>query len=153
MKKSSNWQCILGFSDHYCYSKLAMFGVKTLWKSCSFYLWFITPSLELLLKEIKKISCQFEWCNRDLILLKINPMRWWVKAHCIMQSSVCQPVKRVVICLCLSDKPLERVEVLDGVELVVLDHLAEEGWVQHVAPFQHRARPLLTEPWFLWRHR
>ena len=81
MKKSSNWQRILRFSDHYCYSKLAMFGVKTLWKSCSFYLWFITPILEMLLKEIKKICCQFEWCNRDLILLKINPMRWWVKSE------------------------------------------------------------------------
>ena len=26
------------------------------------------------LKEIKKICCQFEWWNRDLILLKINPV-------------------------------------------------------------------------------
>ena len=68
MKKSSNWQHILRFSDHYSYSKLAMFGIKTLWKSCSFYLWFITPILEMLLKEIKKICCQFD----------INPMRWWV---------------------------------------------------------------------------
>ena len=73
MKKSSNWQRILRFSDHYCYSKLAMFGVKTSCKSCSFYLWFITPIFELQLKEIKKLCCQFEWCNRDLILRKNKP--------------------------------------------------------------------------------
>ena len=30
------------------------------------------------LKEIKKLCCQFEWWNRDLILLKINPVRGWV---------------------------------------------------------------------------
>ena len=33
------------------------------------------------LKEIKKICCQFEWWNRDLILLKINPVRGWVKSR------------------------------------------------------------------------
>ena len=33
------------------------------------------------LKEIKKICCQFEWWNRDLILLKINPVRGWVKSY------------------------------------------------------------------------
>ena len=32
------------------------------------------------LKEIKKICCQFEWWNRDLILLKINPVRGWVNS-------------------------------------------------------------------------
>ena len=30
------------------------------------------------LKEIKKLCCQFEWWNRDLILLKINLVRQWV---------------------------------------------------------------------------
>ena len=39
------------------------------------------------LKEIKKICCQFEWWNRDLILLKINPVRGWVKSDYMNETS------------------------------------------------------------------
>ena len=46
------------------------------------------------LKEIKKICCQFEWWNRDLILLKINPVRgivdnspYWM--FCIKTCNFC----------------------------------------------------------------
>ena len=45
------------------------------------FFFFYCNALHLVWKchEIKKICCQFEWWNRDLILLKINPVRGWVK--------------------------------------------------------------------------
>ena len=45
--------------------------------------------MEVPLKEIKKICCQFEWWNRDLILLKINPVRGWVNSTHIIPGPVC----------------------------------------------------------------
>ena len=39
------------------------------------------------LKEIKKICCQFEWWNRDLILLKIHPVRGWVNKRLFLTTA------------------------------------------------------------------
>ena len=50
--------------------------------------------MEVPLKEIKKICCQFEWWNRDLILLKINLVRGWVKKITILPS---ERLKQIMI--------------------------------------------------------
>ena len=55
----ANWQCL----------------TKKSYKFVLFFIW------EVPLKEIKKICCQFEWWNRDLILLKINNLCQWVNSN------------------------------------------------------------------------
>ena len=65
----ANWQCLTKKSYNFFY--FFLFVMR------------ITPLLEVPFKEIKKICCQFEWWNRDLILLKINPVRGWVKCNAL----------------------------------------------------------------------
>ena len=52
--------------------------------------------MEVPLKEIKKICCQFEWWNRDLILLIINPVRGW-DAICCTSSTTTATTTSIVL--------------------------------------------------------
>ena len=81
----ANWQCLTKKKKKKKKKK----------KSFFFFFFFfvfvmhITPLLEVPLKEIyKKICCQFEWWNRDLILLKINPVRGW-RLHLVLVYRKC----------------------------------------------------------------
>ena len=83
----NDWKSTISHANWQCLTKKKRFFFF-------FFFYFICNALhllEVLLKEIKKIRCQFEWWNRDLILLNINPCVYGlnvilIKEPCLLSS-------------------------------------------------------------------